>query len=515
MFGCRTTVLYIKKMKRASYKHVVGIIGLLALSGAVSVAGDSVELVNANLARDVYASRSSILIIGDSTNVAGGSGISVPYYEGFIQSLPDEVVLCGFRVSGSTGNTGVNGYIRFAGGSTSEMVGGRIYGKKPHDVIANTNHALPGQRWQFQLNPGGVLPSTGTLRFAAAGLTNLAGIYPNADAWALGETLVIRTPFYVSDNGEMLESISMSLLTDHDDSAGIAVQSFDASPRVDVHFDTDRIGLQHVDAVLENVESTRIGVRFSGDTDSDDLNESGKFATWCSHVLFKQSQAELNHGFYLDSISIGGYTARDHAETLDAEVLDDYLSITPREYSYVFIWLGQNIETDEWDGVLQTVWGDRIEAIGDRVVQAASDAGYSKVPIPIFITPPQAMGIYPSARFVAINAQFDEIATRRGWGHIDAQSLMGDSLASLNSGYLADNTHPSQAGSTFVTQRIYEHLNCLRAEFSGDDTRNFFDISAFLNLFNSSDPQADMNGDGSFNFFDVSAFLTAFNASCP
>ena len=29
------------------------------------------------------------------------------------------------------------------------------------------------------------------------------------------------------------------------------------------------------------------------------------------------------------------------------------------------------------------------------------------------------------------------------------------------------------------------------------------------------DPSADFNGDGSFNFFDVSAFLNAFNAGCP
>jgi len=53
------------------------------------------------------------------------------------------------------------------------------------------------------------------------------------------------------------------------------------------------------------------------------------------------------------------------------------------------------------------------------------------------------------------------------------------------------------------------------ADLNGDGNLDFFDISAFLNAFNTQDPAADFNGDGMFNFFDVSAFLNAFNAGCP
>ena len=53
------------------------------------------------------------------------------------------------------------------------------------------------------------------------------------------------------------------------------------------------------------------------------------------------------------------------------------------------------------------------------------------------------------------------------------------------------------------------------ADLSGDGTLNFFDISAFLQAFNSSDPIADFNNDGQFNFFDISAFLNAFGNGCP
>ena len=44
---------------------------------------------------------------------------------------------------------------------------------------------------------------------------------------------------------------------------------------------------------------------------------------------------------------------------------------------------------------------------------------------------------------------------------------------------------------------------------------NFFDVSAFLTAFNSSNASADINNDGNFDFFDISEFLTLFNAGCP
>jgi endonuclease/exonuclease/phosphatase family metal-dependent hydrolase len=52
-------------------------------------------------------------------------------------------------------------------------------------------------------------------------------------------------------------------------------------------------------------------------------------------------------------------------------------------------------------------------------------------------------------------------------------------------------------------------------DFVDDDQLNFFDVSAFLNLFAKEDPSADTNNDGSFNFFDISEFLNAYGAGCP
>lgn len=47
-------------------------------------------------------------------------------------------------------------------------------------------------------------------------------------------------------------------------------------------------------------------------------------------------------------------------------------------------------------------------------------------------------------------------------------------------------------------------------------TLNFFDVSAYIAAYNTSDPAADLASPfGTFNFFDVSAYITEYNAGCP
>ena len=52
-------------------------------------------------------------------------------------------------------------------------------------------------------------------------------------------------------------------------------------------------------------------------------------------------------------------------------------------------------------------------------------------------------------------------------------------------------------------------------DLDGDGDLDFFDVSAFLLAYLSSDPIADFNGDGQFNFFDVSTFLVEYQGGCP
>jgi len=45
---------------------------------------------------------------------------------------------------------------------------------------------------------------------------------------------------------------------------------------------------------------------------------------------------------------------------------------------------------------------------------------------------------------------------------------------------------------------------------------NFFDIGAFIGLYNQQDPAADLAAPfGAWNFFDISSFIAAYNAGCP
>ncbi len=53
------------------------------------------------------------------------------------------------------------------------------------------------------------------------------------------------------------------------------------------------------------------------------------------------------------------------------------------------------------------------------------------------------------------------------------------------------------------------------ADLTGDGIVDFFDVSAFLQLFNNQDPAGDLTNDGIWDFFDISAFLQDFAVGCP
>jgi len=57
-------------------------------------------------------------------------------------------------------------------------------------------------------------------------------------------------------------------------------------------------------------------------------------------------------------------------------------------------------------------------------------------------------------------------------------------------------------------------VECL-PDFTGDGTLDFFDVSAFLNAFQTGQPDGDFNSDSIHDFFDVSEFLSSFMQGCP
>jgi hypothetical protein len=91
------------------------------------------------------------------------------------------------------------------------------------------------------------------------------------------------------------------------------------------------------------------------------------------------------------------------------------------------------------------------------------------------------------------------------WERIDS----GDAIVGLSEGEGQDPDFFESDLSNYPAPS-----SCL-ADFNGDGVLDFFDVSAFVNAYNASDPSADLNGDGGFDFFDISIYVNAYTAGCP
>jgi uncharacterized protein (DUF433 family) len=80
---------------------------------------------------------------------------------------------------------------------------------------------------------------------------------------------------------------------------------------------------------------------------------------------------------------------------------------------------------------------------------------------------------------------------------------------------------PLQAGPYTLTGGFWPGVStnpgCSSADLAEPfGSLNFFDIAAYIALFNANDPAADFAAPfGTLNFFDISAFIGAYNAGCP
>jgi hypothetical protein len=80
-----------------------------------------------------------------------------------------------------------------------------------------------------------------------------------------------------------------------------------------------------------------------------------------------------------------------------------------------------------------------------------------------------------------------------------------------------DTPNDSVTESGIDAFKVFD-VNCgpdCPADIDANGQLDFFDISAFIALYNSQNPIADFDNDGNFDFFDVSSFLDLYNAGCP
>jgi len=82
---------------------------------------------------------------------------------------------------------------------------------------------------------------------------------------------------------------------------------------------------------------------------------------------------------------------------------------------------------------------------------------------------------------------------------------------------LVDQNAESRGGdpSNHLVQLTTQDAPCI-ADFNNDGLLNFFDFATYLTAYNSQDPAADLAAPfGQWNFFDLAAFVGLFNQGCP
>lgn len=107
--------------------------------------------------------------------------------------------------------------------------------------------------------------------------------------------------------------------------------------------------------------------------------------------------------------------------------------------------------------------------------------------------------------FAGVDALFQSV----GQGIIDLDPDDDAAVTFLNFIVNQDETRGRYA--------VYDGANACPADLAEPfGTLNFFDVAAFIALYNAQDPAADLAAPaGVFNFFDVAAFIAAYNAGCP
>jgi len=238
-----------------------------------------------------------------------------------------------------------------------------------------------------------------------------------------------------------------------------------------------------------------------------------------------------DRGLVVSHISQAGWSAFDHLNTLNQDALDAIIEMNEGVDTLILV-LGHNREDDFNASTNPLAYPINMKALADRVRSRHLALGFAE-PKVVMVAPWPLGSEGQNARLALQTRDLFELCATEGYGFINLfdffgrQPLIGMMTTPRGTfEYTMDSflTHPNNAATASHLAQDIE-WNFARANWTDAcpadlaapfGELNFFDLSAYLALFNAGDPAADLaQPAGVFNFFDLAAYLASYNAGCP
>ncbi len=176
------------------------------------------------------------------------------------------------------------------------------------------------------------------------------------------------------------------------------------------------------------------------------------------------------------------------------------------------------------DGVLDIAITGTYQAViylseGPRVYTAAQQIAADPAPQTLFITDFNADGLHELV--LAFRGNTEVVHFEDGQPSPDrTRFLSPDGVQAIHFEDFTGNGLPdmlisSSGGLSMIYNQTSSPSAC-PADINSDGMVNFFDLAAYIALYNVNDPNADLAAPfGTLNFFDLAAYIALYNAGCP
>jgi hypothetical protein len=238
-----------------------------------------------------------------------------------------------------------------------------------------------------------------------------------------------------------------------------------------------------------------------------------------------------DRGLVVSHISQSGWSAFDHLNTLNQDAIDATIEMNEGIDTLIVV-LGHNRE-DDYNAVTNPLaYPINMHALANRIRDRHLALGFT-APKVVMVAPWPLGSDGQNIRLAAQTQDLFDLCAAEGYGFInlfdffEGQPLIGVMTTPRGSfEYTMDTflTHPGNAATaSHLMQDIEWHFNpqnwadACRADLAAPfGELSFFDLAAYLALFNAEDAAADLaEPTGVLNFFDLAAYLSSYNAGCP